>query len=144
MQRKPTTDELFELIVRGSRIPLAEVKRHPDGALFPEQIAAAPKDPLCTAKLDIGNAAMMGELGEVADDPGGIPAAYPFLLIGRRMAHVYNSSGRDLPALAAKGGTFNPAFMHPAGPCRARRCRGRSRRDYLPPRQYPRDRRGGR
>jgi anaerobic selenocysteine-containing dehydrogenase len=114
MQRKPTTDELFELIVRGSRIPLAEVKRHPNGALFPEQIAAVPRDPLCTAKLDVGNEAMMGELGEVAADPGEIPIAYPFVLIGRRMTHVYNSSGRDLPTLAAKGGTFNPAFMHPA------------------------------
>jgi anaerobic selenocysteine-containing dehydrogenase len=57
---------------------------------------------------------MMGELGEVAADPGEIPVAYPFVLIGRRMTHVYNSSGRDLPTLAAKGGTFNPAFMHPA------------------------------
>jgi anaerobic selenocysteine-containing dehydrogenase len=113
MQRKPTTDELFELIVRGSRIPLAEVKRHPDGALFPERIAAAPRDPSCTAKLDVANAAMMRELAEVAADIREISPAYPFLLIGRRMSHVYNSSGRDLRTLTAKGGTFNPAFMHP-------------------------------
>ena len=34
LTREPTTDELFEAITQGSRIPLAEVKRHPHGHVF--------------------------------------------------------------------------------------------------------------
>jgi anaerobic selenocysteine-containing dehydrogenase len=113
MSRKPTTEEVFELLTRGSRIPLEEVKKHPRGALFPESILAAPKDPQCTARLDVGNAEMMAELSAVHAKPAVEAGEFPYLLIGRHMAHVYNSSGRDLPMLVAKGGAHNPAFMHP-------------------------------
>jgi hypothetical protein len=101
MSRKPTTEEVFELLTRGSRIPLEEVKKYPRGALFPESILAAPKDPQCTARLDVGNAEMMAELSAVYAKPAVEAGEFPYLLIGRRMAHVYNSSGRDLPMLVA-------------------------------------------
>lgn len=114
MTKKPTTDEIYELITRGSRIPLSEVKKHPDGAVFSEQVVATAKDPECTAKLDVGNPAMMGELQELRAESPGESSEYPFRLISRRSAHVYNSSGRDLPMLIRKGGCNNPAFMHPA------------------------------
>ncbi len=39
---------------------------------------------------------------------------FPFLLVGRRVSHVYNSAFRDLPSLVRKGGRHNPAFIHPA------------------------------
>jgi anaerobic selenocysteine-containing dehydrogenase len=113
MVNKPTTDELYELVTRGSRIALAEVKRHPNGAIFPERIVAEAKDPQCTARLDVGNPEMTAELGEVAAEPIVPPVDFPFRLICRRSAHVYNSSGRDLPLLIQKGGRYNPAFMHP-------------------------------
>jgi anaerobic selenocysteine-containing dehydrogenase len=114
MNRKPTLDELFELATRGSRIPLTEVKKYPNGALFPEKILVAPKDPACTARLDVGNAEMMSELGEVAAEAARTHAGFPFIYIGRRTPSAYNSSCRDLPMLIRKGGTYNPAFMHPA------------------------------
>ena len=112
----PTSDEALALLTRGSRIELDEVKRHPDGALFPEEIVAAPRDPDCKARMNVGDADMMAELGEVLDEP--IVAqrsgeAFPYLLISRRAAHVLNSAGRDLPMLVRKGGAYNPAFMHP-------------------------------
>lgn len=111
MTRKPTIDELFELMTRGSRVPLEEVKKYPNGALFPETILVASKDPGHTARLDLGNPGMMEELDEVAQE---IPTkSHNFALISRRMAHVYNASGRDLPRLIRKGGTYNPAFMNP-------------------------------
>jgi anaerobic selenocysteine-containing dehydrogenase len=113
MTRKPALDELFEVLTTGSRIPLSEVKKHPNGALFPETIVAAPKDPACTARLDVANDGMIAELEDVARESYTQAKDFPFFFIGRRMAHVYNSSGRDLPMLIRKGGTYNPAFMHP-------------------------------
>mgnify|MGYP006288643779 FL=1 len=39
-------------------------------------------------------------------------AEYPFRLVSRRLKHVLNSLGTELPGLAAKG-TTNPAYMNP-------------------------------
>ncbi len=116
MKTKPTTDEILELLTAGSRITLDEVKRHPDGALFAETIIVAPRDSACEARLNVGDEAMMSELGEVLVEPPAAQraaGAYPFQLISRRAAHVLNSAGRDLPMLVRKGGAYNPAFMHP-------------------------------
>src|SRR5262249_25894406 len=38
MANKPATEEILEILTHGSRVPLSEVKRHPNGALFPEEI----------------------------------------------------------------------------------------------------------
>ncbi len=116
MENKPTSDEFLELLTTGSRVPLSEVKKHPNGKLYPEDICAAPKDTDCTARLEVGNEDMMAELRAMKDAV--IVAhregeAYPYLMISRRMAHVYNSAGRDLPSLIRKGGSYNPAYMHP-------------------------------
>ena len=113
MSKKPSQEEMFEMVTRGSRVPLEEVKKHPNGALFHDEIVVGPKDPGHTAHLDVANAGMMNELGEVALETSTPTKGFSFLLISRRMAHVYNSSGRDLPMLIRKGGTYNPAFMHP-------------------------------
>jgi anaerobic selenocysteine-containing dehydrogenase len=113
MTCKPTLEELFEMATRGSRIPLEEVKKHPNGALFPEDIRVAPKDPGHPVRLDVANQGIMDELTEVAREIPAKASDFPFTFIGRRMAHVYNSSGRDLPMIIRKGGTYNPAFMHP-------------------------------
>jgi anaerobic selenocysteine-containing dehydrogenase len=40
------------------------------------------------------------------------PEAFPFRLISRRLKHVLNSLGRELPGLA-KVGTTNSAYLHP-------------------------------
>jgi anaerobic selenocysteine-containing dehydrogenase len=114
MDRKPTTDDLLEMITRGSRIPLAEVKRHPDGALFPEEIRTGARDPSCTDRLDVGNALMMSELKELEKETALQRREYPYLLVSRRLPHVLNSSGRDLPSLIRKVGRYNAAYMHPA------------------------------
>ncbi len=115
MSNKPTSDEVLEMLCSGSRIPLDEVKKHRNGALFPEDIRVAPKDPDCDARMNVGDEAMIGELAAMLDEPlvadvGG--EAFPLLLVSRRMAHVYNSAGRDMPQLVRKGGTYNPLFVH--------------------------------
>lgn len=113
MKNKPTTDQLFGYLTQNARVPLEEVKKHPHGALFPEAIVAEPRDPACTTRMDVGNGEMMSELAEVAGEHAYSKPGFPFLMVGRRLPHVYNSSGRDLPSLIRKGGAFNPLYVHP-------------------------------
>lgn len=72
-----------------------------------------PKDPLCTAKLEIGDPEIMNLLSRLVLGPPDLDEAYPFMLLARRAAHVYNSTGIGIPSLERKGERFNPAFIHP-------------------------------
>jgi anaerobic selenocysteine-containing dehydrogenase len=113
MENKPTTDDLFEILTAGSRVPLEEVKRHPHGAVFPDPPSiVSPKDPDCDAKLDLANGLMLGELGEVAGEPLESEDGFAYRLLCRRLLDVHNSAGRDIPKLTRKY-RYNPAFMHP-------------------------------
>lgn len=119
MDNKPTTDDLYEMLCAGSRIPLSEVKKHPHGHIFSdESIRVLPRDEDCEEKLDIGNEFMIGDLEEVMAEPVTDDAAYDATvsfshrLVSRRLNDVYNSSGRDIPALM-KNHRYNPAFMNP-------------------------------
>jgi len=120
MERKPTTDELIEALMAGSRVPLSEVKQHPHGAIFDDEtIRVAAADPGANDRLDVGNVDMLAELAAIAGEAveaagvtAGPPSARPFQLISRRMPNVYNSTGRDIPALM-RGGAHNPAYLHP-------------------------------
>jgi anaerobic selenocysteine-containing dehydrogenase len=115
MQRRPTTDEVFERLYARSRVPLARVREHPHGALFPDPpVFVAEAEPGAAGRLDVGNADLLRELAEVARE-GERPAEVqgrPFRLVSRRMPNVYNSSGRDLEALV-RGRAYNPAYLHP-------------------------------
>jgi anaerobic selenocysteine-containing dehydrogenase len=114
MQRKPTTDEIFALLCKGSRIPLDTVKRAGRGAVYlDDSIVVAPKDAGWEGKLDVGNANLLGELAEIAREPIERDSRFAYRLISRRLPDIYNSSGRDIPRLTRKW-TYNPAFMNPA------------------------------
>jgi anaerobic selenocysteine-containing dehydrogenase len=118
MQHKPASEDLVAKLMEGSRIPLSEVRKHPRGALFPgEPVTVQPRDPGWTGRLEVGNAELLQELGEVARETAvvartadGRPCDYR--MICRRLTAVLNSSGRDLPRVA-RGRAYNPAFMHP-------------------------------
>ncbi len=115
MIEKPSTDELFELVTRGSRIPLEEVRKHPAGAIFPDPpVVVAPKEAGWEGRLDVGNAVMMEDLAGVAAEIGTVDRdrEWPFHLISRRQMNVLNSVGRDEPG-QNRGLTTNPAYMHP-------------------------------
>ncbi len=117
MTTRPSTDEIIERAYAGSRMPLDEVranrrKVHPDLRLVVE-----PADPNCTTKFTPAPEDFMAELAALRAEPapmlGDIDvSAYPFRLVSRRLKHVLNSTGTELPALARKG-TTNPAYMHP-------------------------------
>jgi anaerobic selenocysteine-containing dehydrogenase len=113
MQRRPTTDELFEFLTRGARVPLAEVKRHPHGQVFEDPPALVEeKDPGCAAKLDLANPVMLAELAEVAGEPLERDRGFTHRVLCRRLLDVHNSAGRDISKLTRKW-RYNPAFMHP-------------------------------
>jgi anaerobic selenocysteine-containing dehydrogenase len=115
MERKPTSDELFEILTRDARVPLAEVKRHPHGAFFPDaSLRVAEREPGWTGRLDVGNAEMLSDLEDEAASLGDFEEGngYPYRLVCRRMIHTFNTSGQDLEKLRRKW-AYNPAFMHP-------------------------------
>jgi anaerobic selenocysteine-containing dehydrogenase len=110
MEHRPSTDELFEALTRGSRVSLEEVKRNPHGAVSDDPSAVVePRDPDCSARLEIGDPVMLGEL---AAGPEAAAREFPFRLVCRRLPDVHNSAGRDIPRLTRKW-SYNPAFMHP-------------------------------
>ena len=115
METKPTSDEIFAILMRDARVSFDELRRHPHGAVFPDPpVFVAPKQEGWSGRLEVGSPEMMEELARVAAAPSTDDLAdYPLRLISRRMMTAYNSSARDLPALRAKW-PYNPAFMHPA------------------------------
>ena len=64
MKTEPTTDDLYDLMCRGSRIPLDEVRRRPGGKVFEElkDLRVAPADQDDGARLDIGNHDVLAQL----------------------------------------------------------------------------------
>lgn len=112
MQGEGDAEALLELVHAGSRIPLAEVRKHPRGAVFREpSVHVAPKEPGWTGRLDVGNETMPGDLAATrAADPDPGTVDLPLRLLARRAAHVMNS-----PTLAAPPGRprHNPAHFHP-------------------------------
>lgn len=117
MTTMPTSDHLIELITAGSNVPLAEVRIHPHGAVFPlaEPAIVQPKQAGWADRLDVANLDMLVDLGGIAasidlDEP--VYAQYPYRLLCRRMPHVVNSSFNDRATNHGRG--YNPAFMNPA------------------------------
>jgi anaerobic selenocysteine-containing dehydrogenase len=116
MSREPTTDEVYQLMCANSVIALDRVMQQPHGAIFEEaRDVVAPRDPACTARLQLADPAMLAELAQVrAEDPGarrGAGADYPFQLVCRRMMQTTNSSPR--PDGIVRSG-YNPLWMSPA------------------------------
>ena len=116
MEHEPTTDDLYEIMCRGSHVSLDEVKRFPHGHVFEEllDMRVGPGDADCDDRLDVGNADMLAELGEIGDraQTTETDRDRPFLFVPRRENRVINTTGRSLPGLM-RGRHYNPAFMHP-------------------------------
>ena len=117
MTKKPTGDELLEILARKARVPLSEVKRHPNGAVFDDpSIVVLPKDEGWEGRFDLGNELMLRDLGVIVET-GAVDMAswanadFPFRLISRRTNSRYNSGGHTLTKLQ-QADPYNPAYMH--------------------------------
>jgi anaerobic selenocysteine-containing dehydrogenase len=114
MQRKPGSEEVLELVTKGSRIPLERLRREPGKVLFADEapVFVSPGDPGAVAKLEVGSTRLLDELELfAAGDPFARPG-FDYRLVSRRMANTFNSVGTDIEALTRRYGT-NPAFVHP-------------------------------
>jgi anaerobic selenocysteine-containing dehydrogenase len=111
----PTSDELIEIMARGSRIPLDEVKEHPNGGVFTDPPDfVLPGDPASTDRLDVANETMMRDLAQIltsGEQRIGAMDEFPFRIIGRRVQRTFNSSQNF--AATNRGRGYNPAYMHP-------------------------------
>jgi anaerobic selenocysteine-containing dehydrogenase len=120
MDKKPTTDEVLDVVAGKSRIPLDEVRAVDGGGIFErEPVRVAPKAAGTDARLDAAPPDLVEEIAEVRAQPivegaGYLPGEdFSHRLISRRLREFYNSSGRDIAGLTARDGGTNPAFMNP-------------------------------
>jgi anaerobic selenocysteine-containing dehydrogenase len=114
MAREPSNEELIELTCSGSRVPLEEVKKYPHGHVFDDvAVTVAPRDPACTARLQLADPMMMRELAQLHNEaPGARPSPdQAYLLTSRRINKVMNSVGHHV-ARGVEGSGCTPAFLH--------------------------------
>lgn len=117
MDTPPTTEALLELAAGNAQVPLAEIRRHPRGAVFdlPEQLVEPGQN---DARFDIMPADVREELGEVAAERTHHGAyvshgkTFSHLLAVRRLRDVKNTSWHKVPELHRRV-PFNHAFMNP-------------------------------
>lgn len=110
----PSTEELWEIVLRDSPVSLDEIKRHPEGHVFARDERVEAKDPGHADRLEIASAPMMDELRAVAREIRADPAeGFAFRLISRRLPDAHNSSWRS-HVRAGRPPRTNPAFLHPA------------------------------
>ena len=115
MIKKPTDEDILDLISTNSRVSLDVIRQYPDGfegdvAAAQPAVVVAKADPLDDTRLDLANSEMMADLTELAPRLSE-PPSERMTLISRREMHAANSSYN---ALTVRGGRrHNPAFMHP-------------------------------
>lgn len=112
----PSPTDVWRMILKDAPVPYDDVLNASETECIfdvPEQIVA-PKPAGWAAKLDIGNATMIEELGAVATERSyDQRQTRPYLLISRRLNDVYNSQWREHEKLLSRHGRHNPAYMNP-------------------------------
>ena len=113
-------DAVLDLVYVTARMPMADLRElrglfHDD-----RRVRVVEGDPDATARFSVAPDDVVAELAAVRVESSGVdilagfdPEQFPFRLVSRRMKHVINSLGRELPGLAAVG-TTNPAYLHPS------------------------------
>jgi anaerobic selenocysteine-containing dehydrogenase len=108
MERRPTTEDLLQILLRDAQIPYAEIAQYPGGHIFdiPEQVV---EEGAGTARFDIAPQDVLDELAKVSACPR---RSGSFRLTVRRLREVMNTTGQLFPAIR-KLRPFNPAYLHP-------------------------------
>ncbi len=118
--RKPTTEELLEIRLRGACVSWEELKKYPSGKLFDrDDWVVRPARPGDTGRFDLMPADVEAELHDYLQTKGG-PGDYishgkrfGYLLSSRRMRDVMCSNGTEL-ANTRKRNPSNPLYVNPA------------------------------
>jgi anaerobic selenocysteine-containing dehydrogenase len=111
MAQEPSNEALIEIACAHSRVPLDEVRKFPHGHVFDEvALTVAPRDPACTAMLQLADPMMMADLGDVLRARRETLEKGALLMVPRRINRVMNSVGHALPGASEP---YTPAHMHP-------------------------------
>ncbi|MDG2002997.1 MAG: molybdopterin-dependent oxidoreductase [Novosphingobium sp.] len=112
----PTTEDILADMCRSSRVPLDEVKSHPNGKLYDEiDLRVLPREDGNEDRLQLGADYIVEELAKIrAEDYEAErrDGEYPFLLTSRRVNNFLNSIGRTSDMLN-RGKGYNPLYVHP-------------------------------
>ena len=115
-----TDDDVLDLVYADARLPMPELRRHRGVVHEDRRVTVVAGDPDATGRFAVAPEDVVAELAAVRRESSGVesvtgPSAeeYPFRLVSRRLKHVINSLGRELPRLASVG-TTNHAYLHPS------------------------------
>ena len=119
MECAPTSDDLLEIVLEGSRLTLCELKASPSGKIFDigQKVLAA--RPGANAHFDVMPADVRAELNAFSERQSEAARLvsngkhFTHFLTSRRMRDVMNSVGTQLGAVLERTPS-NPAFLHPA------------------------------
>ncbi len=113
-----TDDDVIDLVYGHARMPVGEMREQPRSVHPDRAVTVVEAQPGAAGRFAVAPDDVVAELSSVrreasAMDGLGIDGGeWPFRLVSRRLKHVLNSLGPEIPALAAKGAT-NPVFVHP-------------------------------
>lgn len=112
-------DMMLDLAYAKARMPMAEIRSKRSTIQEDLAITVLPAEPAAHDRFAVAPDDVVAELAAVAAEgsaaeviEGFDPEIHSFRLTSRRLKHVLNSLGRELPGLA-KVGTTNVAHMHP-------------------------------
>jgi anaerobic selenocysteine-containing dehydrogenase len=110
---------MLDLAYAQGRMPMDEIRQLRGTIQRDREIVVLPPDDRPHARFAIAPPDVVAELAVVARErtaaeviDGFEPQRYPFRLTSRRLKHVLNSLGREIPGLA-RVGTTNEAYLHP-------------------------------
>ena len=108
----PSTNDVLASLAGRGPVPLDEVKQHPHGAMFQDALPprAAESAPGADARFELAPADVIDELAALAATARRADPAQ-LLLAVRRLKHVINSTGSQIPSFVRQRG--NPCFAHP-------------------------------
>ena len=112
-------DDVIDAVYATARMPLDEI-RAMGGTIHEErEVEVVAPEADADGRFAVAPDDVVAELAEVMAErdsadllPDYDPSTYPYRLVSRRLKHVLNSLGTELPVLAAVS-TTNYAFIHP-------------------------------
>lgn len=118
---KVTADDVLDLIYANAKLPLAELRKHRGGTIFPEYVTTVlPAEDGHSARFEMVPDGIAEEMRIVASEStaavvidGFDPEVHTFRMSTRRLKSVFNSSGREVEKLRSREG-MNFAHMNPA------------------------------
>ena len=112
-------DMVLDYAFAKSRLPMNEIRAKRSTIHEELAIKVVAADPDASARFAVAPPDVVEEISVVLSEKTGAevidgfdPTKFPFRLISRRLKHVLNSLGREIPGLA-RVGTTNAAYMNP-------------------------------